>query len=224
MVVVAVELEMQVACDVLNVVLEVLKTKTYLVVAVLSAGRAMVNINKHAVVVLGLMLAAMAAVAVKLKVHVVGVLVQAVFKKTENKTLVVVEVAPVGRVAVNMYTHPVVAVGLMLATIVAVSVKLELQVAGVVVHAAVDILETKTRLVVAVFAVVRVEVKMSKHTVVLVGIVMAVMAAVAVKVEVRMVGVVVHAAGNVVKTVSRFVVAVLMMAKIAVGLKNDQPG
>ena len=111
-----------------------------------------------------------------------------------------------------------------MATIVVVSVKLEMQVAGVVVHAAVDTLETKTRLVVAVFAVVRVEVKMSKHTVVLVGIVMAVMAAVAVKVEVRMVGVVVHAAGNVVKTVSRFVVAVLMMAKIAVGLKNDQPG
>jgi len=135
-----------------------------------------------------------------------------------NKTLVVVEVVAVGRVAVNMDTHSVVAVGLVLATIVAVSVNLEMQVADFVVHAAVEVLKSKPRLVVAVLAVVRAQVKMSKHVVVSVGLILAAMAAVVVKVEVRVVSVVVHAAVKVVKTEPRYVEAVLMMARVAVGM------
>ena len=208
----------QVVGVVVHAVVQVLKTKKRLVVAVLAMSRVAVMTNKDAVIEVGLTLAAMVAGSVQGVVQVVGVVVQAVFQQINNKTLVVVEVSAVGRVAVNMDTHPVVAVGLMLAAIVAVSVKLEMQVAGVVVHAAVEVLKTKTRLVVAVLAVVRVEVKMNKHAVVVVSLVLAAMAAVAVKVEVRVAGVVVHAAVKVVKTEPRFVVAVLMIARVAVGM------
>jgi len=146
--------------------------------------------------------------------------VQAVFKQINIKTLEVVKVSAVGRRAVSLDTHPVVAVGLILATVVPVSVKLEMLVAGVAVHAAVEVLRTKIRFVVAVLAAGRANVKMSKHVVVVVGLMLAAMAAVAVKLEVQVVGVVLHVAGKVVKTAPRFVVAVLKMPRIAVWMNE----
>jgi len=146
--------------------------------------------------------------------------VQAVFKQINNKTLEVVKVSAVGRRAVSMDTHPVVAVGLILATVVPVAVKLEMLVAGVAAHAAVEVLRTKIRFVVAVLAAGRANVKMSKHVVGVVGLMLAAMAAVAVKLEVHVVGAVLHVAGKVVKTAPRFVVAVLKMPRIAVWMNE----
>ena len=187
----------------------------------MAMSRVAVMSNEDAMIEVGLTLASIVSVLAHGVVQVVGVVVQAVFKQIKKNTLVVMEVSLVGRVPVNMDTHPVVAVGLALTTIVVVSVKLELQVAGVVVHAAVEVLKTKTRQVVAVLAVVRIEVKTNKHTVVVAGIVMAAMAAVTVKVEVRVVGVVVHAPVKVLKTKTRPLVAVLAMSRVAVMTNKD---
>jgi len=90
--------------------------------------------------------------------QVMGVVVQAMFEQINIKPLLVVEVSSVGEVAIEMDTHLVVPVGLILVTIVAVSVTLEMQVAGVVVYAAVMVATTRRRSVVAVLMMARVAV------------------------------------------------------------------
>lgn len=75
----------------------------------------------------------------------VGVAMEAIFKQINIKTLVVLEVSAVGRLAVKKDTHTFVAVGLLLTVIAAVSVTLEMQVTGLVVLVVVCVLNTKTR-------------------------------------------------------------------------------
>jgi len=70
---------------------------------------------------------------------------EAIFKQINIKTLVVLEVSAVGRLAVKKDTHTFVAVGLLLTVIAAVSVTLEMQVTGLVVLVVVCVLNTKTR-------------------------------------------------------------------------------
>jgi len=114
----------------------------------------------------------------------------------------VVAALAVGRAKVKMNMHAVVKVGLMLAAMVIVSVMVEMQVVGVVVHAAVKVLKTKTGLIVAVLAVGRVALMMIKHAVVVVGLTIAEMVAVPVKVEVHVMRVVVQAVGVVHKMIT----------------------
>jgi len=78
-------------------------------------------------------------------VQEVGVAMEAIFKQINIKTLVVLEVSAVGRLAVKKDTHTFVAVGLLLTVIAAVSVTLEMQVTGLVVLVVVCVLNTKTR-------------------------------------------------------------------------------
>jgi len=106
------------------------------VVAELAAGRAKVKINKHAVVVVGLMFAAMVVVSVMVEMQVVGVVVHAAVKVLKTKTGLAVAVLAVGRVALMMIKHAVVGVGLKIAKIMAVPVKVEVHVMRVVVQAA----------------------------------------------------------------------------------------
>jgi len=197
-----------------------LKTETLLVLAVLETSTFAVMKKNDAVIEVDLTLAAMVAMLVQNVVPVVRVAVQAVFKQTKSTTLVVPNASAVGGVSVKVDTRPVVAVGLMLAisrssceglvlapprlgawaTTVAVSITREMQVAGVVVNSAVYVLKTKTRQVVALLEVVGAEVTMSKHVVVVVGMMRTSTTAVVVMMEVRAVGVVMHAVAKVVKT------------------------
>ena len=205
---------------VVHAVVQVLKTKKRLVVAILAMSRVADMSNKDAVIEVGLTMAAMVAGSVQGVLHVVGVVVQAVFSQINNKTLVVVKVSAVGMVAVNMDTHPVVAVGLMLAMIVAVSFKLEMQVAVGVVHAAVEVLKTKARLVVAVLAAGRATVKMNEHAVAAVGLMSATIVAVSVKLEMLVAVLVVDAADKVLKTKQRLAMAVVAAGRAKVNMNK----
>jgi len=106
-----------------------------------------------------------------------------------------------GRVAVKMDAHPVVAAGLMLASIVAVSVMLEMQEAGVVVHAAVMVFTTEPCLVVAVWMIARVAVGIDKHAMFVVSLSLAVMVAASFKMQAH----VMHVVGQVVGEVQKMI-------------------
>jgi len=270
---VAVKVEVRVAGVVVHAAVKVVKTEPRFVVAVLMIARVAVGMDKHAMLVVGLTLAVMVAVSVKMEVHAMRVVVQAVgvvhkmitgaapfvglmvvvemqtlaqvrtaavtmvpeLRKTMASRVVIVSLVDmtakvqghaalvlsvtagksvdvnihavvaalaVGRAKVKMNKHAVVVVGPMLAAMVVVSVMVEMQVVGVVVHAAVKVLKTKTGLVVAVLAVGRVALMMIKHAVVVVGLTMAEMVAVPVKVEVHVMRVVVQAVGVVHKMIT----------------------
>jgi len=84
------------------------------VVAVLAVVRMKVKMNRNAVVVIGLVLAAMAPVAVKAVVRVASVVVLAAVKMLKIKTRQVVAVFELRRVAVMIHKEAVTEVGLML--------------------------------------------------------------------------------------------------------------
>ena len=83
-------------------------------VAVLAVVRMKVKMNRNAVVVIGLVLAAMAPVAVKAVVRVASVVVLAAVKMLKIKTRQVVAVFELRRVAVMIHKEAVTEVGLML--------------------------------------------------------------------------------------------------------------
>lgn len=80
----------------------------------LAVVRMKVKMNRNAVVVIGLVLAAMAPVAVKAVVRVASVVVLAAVKMLKIKTRQVVAVFELRRVAVMIHKEAVTEVGLML--------------------------------------------------------------------------------------------------------------
>jgi len=168
----------QAVSGMVHAAVQVLHTKTRLVLAVSAMSRVPVITIEDVVVEVGPTLTAVVAGSVQGVVLVLRSAVHAVFKQTKSTTLVVPYASAVGGVSVKVDTRPVIAVSLMLAisrssceglvlapprlgawaTTVAVSITREMQVAGVVVNSAVYVLKTKTRQVVVSFEVVRAEV------------------------------------------------------------------
>jgi len=97
-------------------------------VVVLTVVRVEVEMNKHAVFVVALVLAARAAVESRVEVRVASVVVQATFKMLKTDTRLVVPALKMGRVALLMEKHVLVVVGVMLDAMAAVPFKLKVAV------------------------------------------------------------------------------------------------
>jgi len=129
-------------------------------------------------------------------------------KSVDVKIYPVVAALAVGRAKVNVNKNEVVAVGLMLAAMVVLSVMVAMQVVGVVVLAALKVLKTKTRMFVAVLAVGRAALMMITHAVVVVSLTMTGMEAVQVKVKISVMRFVVQAVEEVLKMITGAAVVV----------------